>query len=123
MSGESGQTINLNVQQGDSAWKFVASNLSKEGKKPSNQEIAQEMECLAKLNGCKNSGEFGKKFISGKTISIHTADKQDVKKEVKEQSSATTNAGDSIQIKSAIQPGKSQQISLLKMVKSLPIKR
>jgi len=105
MTPDLGSSIKINVQKGETAWKLAANLLAKEGKKPSNQEIAKEMDRLAKLNGCKSVDEFGKKFISGKTISMNTADKNEVKSEVKQKVSTSAEEG-SIPIKSGDSPWK-----------------
>ena len=58
------------VRKGDSPWKIAARNLQNKGVQVTNRDIVNEMNRLAKLNGCDDVNDFGKKFFSsvGKEI-------------------------------------------------------
>ena len=51
------------VQRGDCPWKVAERNLRNKGQKITNAQIVQEMNRLAKLNGCDDAQDFGQKFF------------------------------------------------------------
>lgn len=56
--------VKTTIKKGDSPWSIASRNLKAQNQKVTNQAIINEMNRLAKLNGCSDYKDFGKKYFN-----------------------------------------------------------
>lgn len=64
------------IERGDCAWNVASKTLKAQGKKVTNSAIINEMERLAKLNGCQSIDEFNNKYFA-KVGSVFIVEKKE----------------------------------------------
>ena len=85
------------VQNGDCAWNAAKRNLQAQNKKPTNADIAKEMNRLAKLNGCKDADDFNSKFFA-KANKEYVVEKKKTTQQKPVYSNDTTAMADSTRV-------------------------